>query len=135
MAFTRHERCKACGALYRFYDQHSCAVELTESAPSLQAKHFDEGKPPVDLIPWDAMREVARVYGYGETKYGDFNYLKGMPWRRLYGSTLRHLFSWSVGEDLDKESGLPHLAHACCDILMLLTYAVRKLGTDNRAKL
>lgn len=103
--------------------------------PLLEAKHFDEGKPPVDLIPWDAMREVSRVYGYGEVKYGDFNYLKGMPWRKLYGSTLRHLFSWSVGEDLDKESGLPHLAHACCDILMLLTYAMRNLGTDNRAKL
>ncbi len=124
-------QCNHCGLKFGLGVPHACQSSQTISI----AKHFDEGKPPVDLIPWDAMREVSRVYGYGESKYGDFNYLKGMPWRKLYGSTLRHLFAWSIGEDLDAESGLPHLAHACCDILMLLTYALRKLGTDNRAKL
>lgn len=98
------------------------------------ADHFDDGKVRVELVPYDALQEVAKAFGYGAKKYGDYNYLKGMPWLKLFGSTLRHLFKWSVGEDLDAESGESHLAHAGCDILMLIVYSQRKLGTDNRAK-
>ena len=32
----------------------------------------------------------------------------------------RHLQAWWSGERLDKESGLPHLAHAVCCLLFLM---------------
>jgi hypothetical protein len=33
---------------------------------------------------------------------------------------MRHVTDWWDGEKNDKGSGLPHLAHAACDILFLL---------------
>lgn len=119
--------CRDCGFSFKGPHHH-------EPDHTAIARHFDEGKVRMELVPYDAINVIARAFGYGATKYGDYNYLKGMLWLKLFGSTLRHLFKWSVGEDIDKESGLPHLGHAACDILMLIVYAERKLGTDNRAK-
>lgn len=99
------------------------------------AKHFDEGKTRYDLHPVTALKAIADVWEYGSNKYDDYNWAKGMPWMKMVGSTLRHVNKWILGEDLDDESGLHHLAHAGCDIMILLTYALKGLGTDNRAKL
>jgi hypothetical protein len=50
-----------------------------------QAKTYDDGKPPLAHLPWNALRQVAAVQEYGHKKYGDFyNYKKGM-------SVMRHL--------------------------------------------
>lgn len=77
---------------------------------------------------------VAAVLGFGAEKYAADNWRKGMEWRRLYGAALRHLMAWERGEDLDPESGLPHLAHAGCCILFLLSYQLVGGGTDDRVK-
>lgn len=98
----------------------------------MSASHFDDGKPRVDLIPPHALLSIGDVFAYGATKYGDFNWRAGMPWLKLYASTLRHLLEWAAGRDTDKESGLPHLAHAVANILMLMDYALSRLGDDNR---
>lgn len=34
-------------------------------------------------------------------------------------AAMRHLAAWRDGEQLDEESGLPHLAHALCCIVFL----------------
>lgn len=58
---------------------------------------------------------------------GENNWYKGMDWSRCFNSLQRHLFAYWKGEDLDKESGLPHLAHAACNIIFLLDYQLRGL--------
>ena len=99
----------------------------------MPAKHFDEGKPRVDLIPYDAMMVVGEVFSVGAEKYGEHNWEKGMPWGKLLGSALRHLFKWSWGQDRDDETGLSHLAHAASCVLMLLAYRCRNMVEfDNR---
>jgi len=95
-------------------------------------KHFDEGKPRVDLIPSHALLSIGAVFAYGAKKYGDFNWRVGMSWLKLYGSTFRHLCKWAAREELDDESGLPHLAHAAANILMLMDYQRHNIGEDNR---
>jgi hypothetical protein len=45
---------------------------------------------------------------------------------------MRHLWQFWSGEDYDQESGLHHLEHALADIVFLLTYVKRDLGTDDR---
>ena len=59
-----------------------------------------------------------------------------MAWSRLYAAVFRHMTAWFMGEDLDKESGISHLAHAACSIVFLLTYVKRTHhsghGTDDR---
>lgn len=100
---------------------------------AMQAKHFDGGKSRVDLIPCDALMSVGEVFAYGAEKYGEHNWENGLPWGKLFGSTLRHLFKWATGEDRDDESGLPHLSHAATDVLMLLAYWVRnRIDLDDR---
>jgi hypothetical protein len=93
---------------------------------------YDEGKPRMDLIPGDALIEIAKVLSYGAAKYSDRNWEKGMDYHKLYAPIQRHLWKWWQGEELDEESGLHHLAHAACDILMLQATALRSIGTDDR---
>jgi hypothetical protein len=56
-----------------------------------------------------------------------------MDWGRLLGAALRHLSAWAQGVERDAESGLPHLAHAACCVLMLGALTKRGTGTDDRA--
>jgi hypothetical protein len=87
-----------------------------------------------DLLPFDALEEIARVYGFGATKYADDNWLKGYSWRLSAGAMLRHIAKFMVGEDRDIESGCHHLAHVAWHCLTLITFTMRGLGTDDRAK-
>jgi hypothetical protein len=93
---------------------------------------FNAGKPAYELIPLVALEDCARVLEYGRAKYADWNWAKGMDWSVCYACALRHLARWQAGEDLDAESGLPHLAHVLCNILFLSTYARTYPEGDDR---
>lgn len=69
-----------------------------------------------------ALDDVARVFDYGRAKYAEWNWAKGMAWSIPLACASRHLLSMKNGEWLDQESGLPHYAHALCNILMLATF-------------
>ena len=100
----------------------------------VEATKHDSQKPRTDLLPFEALEEVSKVLSHGASKYADHNWRKGMNWSRLLGASLRHLFAWARGEDLDKESRLSHLAHAACCILFLISYTLNGSGTDDRYK-
>ena len=86
-----------------------------------KAHHYDTGKPRLELLDPYAMRQVGLVLAFGAHKYPSAkNWTKGIEYTRLLGSTLRHIFSYIGGEDLDPESGLPHPAHAVCCLMFLL---------------
>ena len=94
-------------------------------------KH-DQDKPPMYLLPYPALVEIAHGMGHGEQKYGRYNYRHGMEWVRYYAAAMRHLGAWSEGEDLDPETALNHIAHAACNCLMLLQNIKDGVGTDDR---
>lgn len=73
------------------------------------------------------------MFEYGQQKYARHNWLKGMDWSIPFGSLLRHLAAWQRGEENDPESGLPHLGHAMCNLVMLSTYARTYPQGDDRA--
>jgi hypothetical protein len=85
-----------------------------------------------DLIPWEAMDELASVYGFGATKYAPHNWRKGYDWGLSYASLIRHAKAFWAGEELDPESGLPHMAHAAWHCLALLTFAQEHPDLDDR---
>ncbi len=93
---------------------------------------FDEQKASMSLLPYKPLLEVVKVLDYGATKYGRYNWRKGMSWSRLIDATLRHVFAWVDGEDNDKESELSHIAHAACNLLFLLQYKVDYPEKDDR---
>lgn len=105
---------------------------VQEQVDDNQAIKYDSEKIRVELLPYNALLEIAKVMTIGAKKYGDNNWRKGMLWSRLYGACLRHLIAWYEGQDKDEETGLLHLAHAGCCILFLITYQLLGLGTDNR---
>jgi len=96
------------------------------------------GKPPLDLLSSHALLEMAKVMGWGITEkiptYAPHNWRKGVPWSDLYAATLRHLLSWNSREDNAIDSNLPHLAHALCNLMMLMEYAETHPELDDRYK-
>jgi hypothetical protein len=84
------------------------------------AKH-DTGKQRYDLIPAYALDKFVEVLTFGSKKYGDNNWrLVDSMDDRYFAALMRHMWAWKRGEAIDKESGLPHLAHAACCIMFLL---------------
>lgn len=94
-------------------------TELTEGV-----KH-DDDKLRWELLPWDAVEEVVKVLNFGARKYEDRNWEKGIQHSRVYAAAIRHLTRWFSWEDTDEETDLPHLAHATCCCLFLLSYQLR----------
>jgi hypothetical protein len=78
-------------------------------------------KPPLDLVPSALTIHVAGVMALGARKYGKFNWRQHKVKYSIYlAAALRHLAQAADGEDIDPESGQPHLAHAaaCCGIVL-----------------
>lgn len=97
------------------------------------AAKYDAGKLRYDLVPPEAFAEVVKIYNYGAKKYPEpRNWEKGMSWGRLFGAIMRHTWAWWRGEDIDPESGLPHLAHAAWSCIALLHYSKHKKEFDDR---
>lgn len=82
-------------------------------------KH-DQGKIRMDLLDPEVMKLMAKVLTFGADKYGDHNWRKGIKHSRLYSAVQRHLHAYWGGENFDIESGIEHLAHAMCGIMMML---------------
>lgn len=62
-----------------------------------------------DLIPVEPLRLLAHHYGVGATKYEDDNWRRGYEWRKSFGALMRHLEAFRGGEDIDEETGSPHI--------------------------
>jgi len=97
-----------------------------------QADKNDSEKIPVELVPASFIEDIAKVLSHGAKKYERNNWTKGLPWTRIYGATLRHLYAWAKGEDNDPESGEPHLIHAVCNLLFLSTWSKTRKENDDR---
>jgi len=98
-------------------------------------KKHDTEKPPLSLIPSSLLWEMAKVLAQGADKYGTHNWRKGIHLSRLISAAMRHITAFNEGEDLDPESGLPHLAHAACEIAFALEQSMNKIvydGFDDR---
>lgn len=62
-----------------------------------------------DLIPLEPLRLLAKHYGVGAKKYDADNWRKGYDWRLSYSALCRHLVAFWSGEELDPETGSPHM--------------------------
>lgn len=87
----------------------------------VEGRKDDAGKCRPSLLPMAALFEVLAVLEYGAAKYeaeGWRNVPNAEP--RYLNAAMRHLMLRLAGEKLDRESGLPHLAHAACCLLFVL---------------
>jgi len=85
-----------------------------------------------DLIPPEALDALARLYGRGCKKYSPRNWERGYAWGLSFAALMRHAWSHWCGEEIDEETGSPHIIQAAWHCFTLHTFAIRRLGTDDR---
>lgn len=90
-------------------------------------RDMSEGKGRFDLLPWDAIWEVAKHCEEGAKKYGEHNVDKGIPLHSLLDSAMRHLVKYLLRwEDED------HLRAAAWNILWALNQRTTHPELDDR---
>jgi len=82
---------------------------------------YDDGKQRYDLVPAKAHSAMVDVMTFGANKYAPNSWQKVPEGRsRYFAAAMRHLWAFWMGEKLDKESGLHHLAHAMRCVAFML---------------
>lgn len=94
--------------------------EADMDKPDQQPK-ADQGKPHPSWVPVALIEGVMAVREYGTARYGDPDNWRKMEPERYHEALLRHILAaWNDPYKIDPESGLPHIAHAACNIAFLL---------------
>lgn len=84
------------------------------------------------LLPFKEVEQFVEVLTYGAEKYEVDNWKK-VSEERYVDALFRHLNAWMQGEQIDKESGIHHLAHAGTNILFLMWFEnQRKISEENK---
>ena len=83
-----------------------------------ELKH-DMGKPRFELVPPSAIRGMAEALTYGAEMHYPFSWQK-VESVRFLGALMRHLDAYRMGEEIDKESGIPHLVLMMTNAAFLL---------------
>ena len=86
------------------------------------------------LLPVEALEKVARHYRIGAEKYSAHNWRAGYEWSKSYDALQRHANAFWRGEDMDAETGSPHMAAVAFHALALLTFMDEQPGFDDRYK-
>lgn len=93
-------------------------------------------KPPMHLLPPNALIETAKAMGHGAAKYGAWNFIETTVCASTYvGALGRHWAAYARSEDIDPDSGLPHLALIAANCFVLLTAQQQGTLRDDRPKL
>lgn len=81
---------------------------------------LDGGKPRGDLFMSgfpNAILAVSSALGFGAKKCSENNWLLGELYR-YEGAAIRHLAAHHSGEEIDPESGMPHLHHFATNAIL-----------------
>lgn len=90
-------------------------------------------KAPLHLVPASFKAYTAVALAEGAMKYGSWNWRAAGVRASVYKSALeRHLEKWWNGEDLDPETGVPHLANACACLAILIDADILGKLEDDR---
>ena len=96
---------------------------------------YDSEKPRWNLLPLATIEQVVKVMTFGAKKYGPNNWQELEDAQGRYSAALmRHLTQWQSGQKIDKESGLPHLAHVCTNAVFLLWFELRDMQKEMGAR-
>jgi hypothetical protein len=84
------------------------------------------------LLPWEQLREVARLYNFGSEKYQSHNWARGYEWSLSFDALLRHATQFWMGESRDQESGCSHMASVVFHALALMYFEQHHPELDDR---
>lgn len=122
-------QCTICGGRMREGIPHDCKIEATKKGLKFDGRDNDgtEMKLRYDLIPWECIEELAKIFTFGAKKYSDNTWQNVEDFENRYWSALqRHLIAHRRGELRDIETGEFHLSHALWNVVALLWKELRK---------
>lgn len=102
------------------YQMFAEAFEKDKILP--EGTKYDQDKIPLDLLSPYFLEGIAEVLKFGAKKYGPYNWAEGIKYSRVFAALQRHLWAFWRGEELDKETNMPHLWHAGCCLMFLIHY-------------
>ena len=88
----------------------------------------------LDLVPTGPLLKLAEHYHAGAKKYASHNWRGGYEWSKSYAALMRHALAFWSGEDLDEETGSPHMAAVAFHAFALLEYMDTHPEFDDRYK-
>lgn len=108
------------------------AVPAEAVKPTNPKDLIGSNKLPLHLWPTTATAAGCMAFLEGALKYGRSNWrVVGVRATVYYDALQRHMAAWLEGEDVDPESGLPHLAKAlACIAILVDAEAAGKLNDD-----
>ena len=126
--------------LMKGYNMENRTTELKKQNPN-QGRKYDAGKPMYNLIPADALEEVAKVLTAGAIKYNEpidqENWrLVDNPQPRYFSAAQRHLWADQRGEFIDagtEESPGTNCYHLACAITSLLFKLQLRIEQEKKA--
>lgn len=126
-------------AFFKQFAEELAAVypaPVVETKPSNPKDLIGSNKVPMHLWPETASAMGAMGLLDGALKYGRSNFREVGVRASIYlDAARRHIGFWFEGEDTDKDSGLPHLAHAlACLAIVVDAQAAGKLHDDRMVK-
>jgi len=107
-----------------------------DSKPTNPKDMIGSDKLPLHLFPTTAAAAGCLAFLEGMLKYGRTNWrIAGVRSSIYYDAQKRHMDDWWEGEDIDRESGLPHLFKAlACIAILIDAAAANKLNDDRMVK-
>lgn len=93
-----------------------------------------QSKVEFTLVPIRGLEEEVRAMMHGVHKHGKDGWRGTVPVCPLLDKTLRHIFQFLSGEDIDPESGLHHLGKAKADLGMAIENLLTNPELDDRPK-
>lgn len=88
---------------------------------------------PFSTVPAVPIAEIGLAMLEGALKYGRHNYRAvGVRSSVYYDAAMRHLTRWWEGEDIDPDSGLPHIIKCLASLIVLRDAQINNMLTDDR---
>jgi hypothetical protein len=90
-------------------------------------------KAPLSTVSMPVLMELGVAMMEGAKKYGRFNYrVIGVRYSVYFDACLRHLSLWWEGENIDAESGMPHVIKAMACLMILEDAKIHNKFVDDR---
>lgn len=90
-------------------------------------------KAPLSTVPANVLAEIGVAMLEGALKYGRHNYRQaGVRASVYYDALMRHIMAWWEGEDIDPDSGVPHIVKAIATLVVLRDADFRGMLEDDR---
>lgn len=125
--YVTHKPCSNCEA-------HISAEGINNIFVVDDFMKFDTDKLRYELIPPEVLKAMAEIYTHGAEKYKPGNWKKCSDMSVYISALYRHLEAYRMGELLDEDSGMLHMAHALVNASFITYFLLKQKDEEDNDK-